>query len=142
MPLKTYNGFSGEQRGRSSTWLNKQYAAGLERPVRCEACLQSEGYLTAHAEDYSEPFGPHIHQYSLCYTCHMMVHCRDNAQSQWLDYISIVRAGGRFEPSPLPRGNFGRFSALFLRGGIRAIPEFPNDVQLETLLDRIHRGVA
>ena len=55
--LKSYNGFSGEQRGRAQSWLNAQWRSGaITRPLECVACGQTAQPIDAHAEDYSEPF--------------------------------------------------------------------------------------
>jgi hypothetical protein len=99
--VQPYNGFSGRQRSRAQTWLNRQWKAGaLARPMQCVACGQSMGIIDAHAEDYSEPFAAgKTDQYHLCFTCHMMVHCRFGNPEAWQYYKSVIRRGGRFAPS-------------------------------------------
>lgn len=97
--MKSYNGFTAEQRTRAGRWLRKQWAAGTcLAPTQCCACGQSEGVLDAHAEDYSEPYGPHVGQFPLCFRCHMLLHCRFRARTAWDYYRAQVRAGWRYEP--------------------------------------------
>lgn len=96
--MKSYNGFSPEQREKAQAWLRRQWDAGeLERPKKCCACGQTDGVLDAHAEDYSEPFGPHISEFPLCYLCHMMVHCRfGSGATAFHRYETLIAEGFRF----------------------------------------------
>jgi hypothetical protein len=65
--------------------------------MQCVACGQSRGIIDAHAEDYSEPFAAgKTDQYHLCFTCHMMVHCRFKYPANWRYYVGIIRQGGRY----------------------------------------------
>ena len=94
--MNWYNGFSPQQRARAGAWVRGQIDSGaVPRPARCLACGQAEGVLDYHTEDYSEPFGPHIYAYPLCYICHIMLHCRSKDERQWNDYKAKVRAGYR-----------------------------------------------
>jgi len=61
---------------------------------------------------YSEPFGVKTDEFHLCFTCHMMVHCRHRNEAAWIDYIMLIEMGGRFEPY-LKRNWFG-LKARFL----------------------------
>jgi len=111
--MKDYNGFTADQRNRSYAWLKAQWAAGLlPRPSRCCACGQDRGIIDAHAEDYSEPFGPHLLDYPLCFICHMMVHCRFKAKGAWNRYRAAIAQGYRF-PAFFTR-NFPAFTKLYL----------------------------
>jgi hypothetical protein len=56
------------------------------RPIRCDACGQTEGPIDAHSEDYSEPFGDHIGEHALCYRCHMAIHTREKNPEAWAIY--------------------------------------------------------
>lgn len=94
--LKPYNGFSGEQRARAGAWLRAQYKSGaVKRATVCDACGQTEGYIGHHAEDYSEPFGSHVHEFALCNWCHSAVHLRSKAPKRWEEYKRLVREGFR-----------------------------------------------
>jgi hypothetical protein len=120
---------------RAHRWLRAEYAAGRRKPpLSCDACGQTEGVIQAHAEDYSEPFGPHIDQYGLCYRCHMMVHCRFNNEDAWQAYKQQVRDGRVFEP-------IGRNFWLFCRQSLRTkgegVPFRQVSPRTSTLLDSI-----
>ena len=101
MSMRTYNGFSGGQRRKAQAWLRRQWdARTLERPFRCAACGQDRGIIDAHAEDYSEPFAAgKTDQFHLCFTCHMMVHCRFSSLDDWQYYKAVIQSGGRYAPA-------------------------------------------
>lgn len=96
--MKDYNGFSAAQRTRAGAWLRERWAEGLPRPSKCDACGQTKGVLDAHAEDYSEPFGPHVYAFSLCFWCHMMIHRRFKAPDAWNAYRTLIRNGWVHDP--------------------------------------------
>lgn len=137
---RDYNGFSGSLRDRSSPWLRRQYALGVvARPTECEVCFQTHGAIGHHAEDYAEPFGPHIYEYRLCYRCHMVLHCRFGSEQRtagWNRYRAEVRAGYRFPPLGWNdiRRVFEMFSGRWPEGVL------VNPLRDETLLDRIEAG--
>jgi hypothetical protein len=114
--VNSYNGFSGEQRGRAQSWLNAQWRSGaLARPVACVACGQTAQPIDAHAEDYSEPFRKGVTDaFHLCFICHMMVHCRHRSQEVWVFYRHMTENGGR----AIPGGgrHFPAFRQKFLTG--------------------------
>jgi hypothetical protein len=116
--LKSYNGFSGEQRRRAQSWLIVQWRSGaITRPLDCCACGQTTQPIDAHAEDYSEPFRKGITDgFHLCYVCHMMVHCRHLSQDAWSTYRHMVENGGR--AIPVGGRNFPVFRQRFLIGDI------------------------
>ena len=92
--MNSYNGFSGELRQRSWTWAKAEIKAGRQAPAsKCCACGQTEGPLDYHCEDYSEPFGPHIFEFPMCFVCHMMVHCRFRNTEAWKRYREAIAAG-------------------------------------------------
>jgi hypothetical protein len=134
--MRPYNGFSGRQRSRAQTWLNRQWKAGaLARPMRCVACGQSRGIIDAHAEDYSEPFGAgKTDQYHLCFTCHMMVHCRFSSQEDWHYYKSVILNGGRY--APIYKRDIGGFRARHTRGK-HPVPDEQGRPPKQPILDEI-----
>lgn len=83
--MKSYNGFSPQQRYKALDYHKEQIRLGNkpERPEKCDSCGQTHGILVWHSEDYSEPFGPHIGQHGLCYVCHMWIHCRFRNRGGW-----------------------------------------------------------
>lgn len=96
-----------------------------------------------HSEDYSEPFGDHIGRYTLCYRCHMLVHCRftGDGPRAWEEYRSIVRHGGRVA-LPYPKAMFGTFARQHLSGQNIPAHLLTWDGIERDLLDRIDAGVA
>lgn len=97
--MKSYNGFTPEQRNRAQRWLNQQWKSGAPRPSHCIACglTNAHGIYDAHAEDYSEPFGTHTGEWPLCYLCHMMVHCRFGSGAvAFRRYVCALQDGYRF----------------------------------------------
>ena len=98
--MKNYNGFSANQIYDAVNWLREQQKKGLRPtyPEKCDVCNQQQGILMFHSEDYSEPFGEHIGQFSLCYCCYMMIHCRNHNPIAWKTYISAIEQGKRFHP--------------------------------------------
>lgn len=139
--MNSYNGFPPAQRNRAQAWLRAEWASGrLAEPRRCCACGQTDGVIDAHAEDYSEPFGAgKTDEFHLCFTCHMMVHCRFKNLDAWDRYRAAVRAGKRF-PGAQSR-NFGRFRGDFLASsGRRAWPAFEqHDPPTRLPLDEIEQ---
>ena len=109
MTANSYNGFTGAQRAKAGKWFREQVKAKhrLPAPAECMACGQTGGLLQWHSEDYSEPFGPHIGRFGLCYRCHMMVHCRFRAPGAWERYRRELRLGYQF--GPIFSADFERF---------------------------------
>ncbi len=97
--MKSYNGYTPQQRNKAQRWLNVQWKNGqLDRPKKCCSCSQEDGIIDAHAEDYSEPFCEgKTDQFHLCYICHMMVHCRHKNPVAWGVYIKSLQSGKRFD---------------------------------------------
>jgi hypothetical protein len=114
-----YNGFTTAQRNRAQRWLNQEWSVGrLARPSKCVACGQTEGVIDAHAEDYSEPFAAgKTDGHHLCFTCHMMLHCRFREPDAWDRYRSAIEAGAMFEPFRIR--NWWGFKHAFLGLAIR-----------------------
>jgi hypothetical protein len=93
----SYNGFAWRQRKRAYDWLKRQWKAGRRAtPTTCDVCRQTRGYLMAHSEDYSFPYGDHIGRWSLCYWCHMLLHCRAAAPHVFARYVTMLEGGERF----------------------------------------------
>jgi len=131
--LKTYNGYHHSQRMRALYWLRAEYAAGRRTPpVVCDACGQTEGPITAHSEDYSEPFGDHIGQYDVCYRCHMMIHCRFKNPQAWETYKMHIREGKIFVPIG---SNFQTFCGQTLKARGRHVRFKQGPVKASTFLD-------
>lgn len=96
MARRSYNGFTPEQRSKAARWLRQQ---NPPRPTTCDACGQDAARnVTRHSEDYSEPYGPHIGAFSLCYVCHMLVHCRFSAREAYERYVGLLETGLRARP--------------------------------------------
>ena len=97
-----YNGFLWAERQKAYNWLKREWAAGRRVKVgpRCDVCGQTGGYLAAHSEDYSAPYGPHIGQWSLCYWCHMLIHCRFRSGEVFAGYVAMLESGERFVNTP------------------------------------------
>lgn len=97
--MNSYNGFSPTQRYKALAYHKKQIASGAKeaRPHKCDGCGTRFGFLAWHSEDYSEPFGPHIGEYGLCYRCHMQIHCRFRNPIAFQNYADMIEAGKRFE---------------------------------------------
>lgn len=94
-----YNGFDPDIRSESFHWMKAEIIAGrISPPSKCSACGETRGHIDYHAEDYSRPFGPHIHEWELCFRCHMMLHIRYRRNDHWLRYIERLEAGAIYEP--------------------------------------------
>ncbi len=100
--MNPYNGFTPWQRTKALNWSNAEKAAGRRpaKPSACECCGQKKGVLDFHSEDYSEPFGPHISQYQLCFRCHMVLHCRQNNPAAFKFYREAIYAGCQWPGVP------------------------------------------
>ncbi len=98
--MNSYNGFSAGQRMKAFKWLMEKITRKEipPKPAKCDVCGQDKGHLEYHSEDYSAPFGKHIGQFGLCYTCHLMIHCRHNSGDTWKKYIKYISEGRRYEP--------------------------------------------
>lgn len=94
----SYNGFVWAERQKAYDWLKREWAAGRRVKVgpECNVCGQTKGYLMAHSEDYSAPYGANVGRWSLCYFCHMMIHCRFKAMPTFERYVSVLEGGERF----------------------------------------------
>ena len=115
MGLSWYNGFSPKLREDSWAWLKAELAAGrVPPPARCEACGETRGQLDYHTEDYSRPFGPHIHAHQLCFRCHMALHSRFRQPSVWIRYIEQLENGAVYEPL-MSRREIGK---IWVRGWV------------------------
>jgi hypothetical protein len=126
----SYNTFEWRERQRAYDWLKREWAAGRRAKVgpECNVCGQTKGYLMAHSEDYSAPYGPHIGRWSLCYWCHMLLHCRFRAGDVFHAYVAMLENGERFVN--LPSAHWHRVQA-YLAGRLAPSRE-PTD---RTLVD-------
>lgn len=98
--MKSYNGFTPEQRQAAFNWLKVEIAEGRRQaiPDACQCCRQTKGLLCWHSEDYSFPYGDHIGEYALCFICHMMIHCRFKNRAKWIDYVHAIESGWQYCP--------------------------------------------
>jgi hypothetical protein len=135
--MKSYNSFTPKQRMKAYDWLMVEYAAGRRvRPTICDACGQKEGLIEPHSEDYSgPPFGDHIGQYGVCFTCHMMIHCRFRSPEAWHNYREAVRGGEIF--APIRVRAFNQFTRAFLSAKGLPDPEWVGAGVESTILDEI-----
>ena len=136
--MNSYNNFPPGLRSKALNWLKKEYAEGRRLPPTiCDACGQTHGIVEAHSEDYSEPFGDHIGQFGLCFTCHMMVHCRFKNREAFDRYVDAISKGGVF--TGFTSRNFPLFRSLFLG------PKFPKtenkNKSIRRLLVAIDQGI-
>jgi len=93
--MKAYNGFSGLTRYEADKWLKEQCRTGaIPWPSKCDLCGNT-GIVDYHCESYDKPFGEHIYRYCLCYSCHMMLHCRFTVPERWHEFIIELRKGGK-----------------------------------------------
>ncbi len=118
--MRVYNSFSSSQRARAGNYRKRMIAEGRipKFPDRCTACGQTQGAMCYHTEDYSEPHGPHIVAFEICYVCHMMIHCRHRAPDNWRDYMDGCYAGNTY---PAIYGwDFKEFAKIYLTG--RGLP--------------------
>ena len=139
--MRAYNGYSERDRRRAQAWLNRQWQSGvLARPAQCAACGQGQGIIDAHAEDYSEPFAAgKTDQFHLCFTCHMMVHCRFRRPDDWLYYKAVIESGGCYGPVFIR--DIGGFRAKHI-GGKRPLPDYQGQFRQSLVLEEIDRGRA
>ena len=87
-----YNGFTPRQRAVGGNEVNRAFLMGeVDRPTICEACAASVpgAKVMAHNENYDTP----LDFFSVCYVCHMMIHCRFRAKDRWQEYLDALRGG-------------------------------------------------
>ena len=111
MANKPYNGFKAEQRTRADTWYNKQKEIGAIVVAETCCCCSSPIKVNGHSEDYTEPFGPHIGAFDLCWICHMMIHCRHDNPKRWAQYIDVIESGLYFHFRGV---HWNQFAVMFL----------------------------
>ena len=78
-PLRSYNGFGGEQ--RVQVWQLQRWAfdtGALPRPQVCSVCA-SGLQVGLHSENYADPWV----SIPLCHACHMAVHGRFRHADAW-----------------------------------------------------------
>jgi hypothetical protein len=89
-PLRSYNGFSGEQRVRIWQLLCwAQDVGALPTPAWCSIC-DSGSHVGFHCESYADPWTP----IPLCQACHMAVHRRFSAPGAWERFQDQHRRAG------------------------------------------------
>lgn len=95
--LKTYNGFTHEQRVRKWQALNLAIQMGLEQPAHlspCSVCGKTGGpeTITYHSEDYGSMTGHH----PICKGCHTRAHNRFTSPHHWLVYVAPFCNGSKW----------------------------------------------
>jgi hypothetical protein len=94
--MKSYNGFTANQRQKAFNWYKAELASGRRvKPDVCCACGQTEN-VNGHSENYGAPYGDHIGEWAFCYTCHMAIHNRDKDSMMWEGYKAVIKRGWRF----------------------------------------------
>lgn len=93
--MKSYNGFTPEQRMEGERQIKAAIAAGTLKPcheVGCEVpgCGQRDGILQNHCEDYSRAVED---RKVVCWRCHMMIHRRFRAPEASRRYFRQLREG-------------------------------------------------
>lgn len=121
--MNSYNGFSPAQRYKALAYHKAQIKSGAKapKPKMCDGCGTERGFLAWHSEDYSEPFGPHIGEYGVCYRCHMHIHCRFKNPKAFAKYAEVIESGYRFVP--YISSNWERFKAENLIDALRGQKE-------------------
>jgi hypothetical protein len=100
--LKTYNGYSPEQRIRKWQALHLAIAMGLEVEADTKPCsicgvVSGSAQIQYHSEDYGSMSG----HYPLCKGCHTRVHQRFAHPERWKDFTSQFQTGSAwFEKLP------------------------------------------
>ena len=112
--MNSYNGFSPAQRYKALAYHKAEIKSGRKpaRPLKCDCCGTKQGFLAWHSEDYSEPFGPHIGEYGVCYRCHMHIHCRFRNPQKFNQYCDQIENGSRFKPYMTANWNKFKFENL------------------------------
>ncbi len=99
--MKSYNGFTPEQRQRGGELIKKAIADGILPPLNtqpCVICGQDKGIRHYHCEDYSEE-NVVADARVVCWQCHMMIHTRFSHPQSFARYmLNVVLYGKRFEP--------------------------------------------
>jgi len=97
--MNSYNGFTPNQRMKAYKWLMNEYATGKRiKSTKCDSCGLTQGIIEPHSENYGEPYGNHIGQYSFCYRCHMMLHCRFKNPKAFAQYTQEIANGKQYAP--------------------------------------------
>jgi hypothetical protein len=94
--MKSYKGWTGEERTRSLKKTNEAIRKGIILPAKkCNRCGQEEGIIHYHNHDYSDPIK---HLEPLCWRCHMILHSEHRAPEACRSYWEAIAAGKRFPP--------------------------------------------
>lgn len=97
--MKDYKHYTADVRRRALAYYKDQLAKGLRpRPSKCMVCGQDHGVIDGHSERYDEPFGPHIGEFTLCFSCHLAWHGRRRDHAAWTAYNDMLNFGLRLKP--------------------------------------------
>lgn len=96
-PLKSYNGFSHEQRVRKWQAVDLLIRMGLKsqaKDLKCSICgiAGVNATLSYHSEDYTSLES----EYPLCKSCHYQIHTRFNTQAAWKELVTKYGNGGNW----------------------------------------------
>lgn len=99
--MKSYNGFTPEQREYGDSIVKKAIERGDLKPLSeavCCLCGQDKGIRHYHQEDYS-PDKVVADSHCLCWRCHMMLHSRYKHPESFAKYmIDVTIYHKRFAP--------------------------------------------
>jgi len=97
--LRSYNGFSGEERRRGGQLIGWLQAAGcLPRPTRCDICGSRER-VGSHSETYA-----HVQRVvSICPACHRALHLRPWQWDAWRRIVDRAAVTGNEWFAVMPR---------------------------------------
>lgn len=112
--LKSYNGFTPEQREQGDRIIKEAIAKGELKPLKdcvCADCGQDKGIRHYHTEDYS-PDKILKAVVPLCWRCHMMLHSRFRHPKSYAAYKEAVKNGKRY--APVYRHDFAALEEHFI----------------------------
>lgn len=98
--MKSYNGFTPEQRYKGLEIVKAAIANGELKPINkcvCAHCGQDKGIRQYHSENYT-PENIVKQVVPLCWRCHMMLHSRFKHPKSYEKYKEDIKNGVKFKP--------------------------------------------
>ena len=87
--MLSYNGFSSNERAKVGRIQLAAIRSGkFPAPKQCELCIQTNGQMQLHNEDYSKPFED---AHPICRSCHGALHARFTNPGRWQNRLVIIR---------------------------------------------------